>query len=376
MVRTIRYVFLLWLQSHILLSDGRENSRYLQSGDWGTVRTARSNLDKLDRRKQLRKQIRQNTRSSQEKENLQEKEALSTSTELTSTTTVISTTTQRMEDNDILPMMNRKLDVGLHSEGRDQFERVPDIDEPSQHRRLDKADMPVVVQREVSKDGSGLKDKRTDWRKAARRDQRRKKGQGGGEQENFKSNIGLKKKYEDDQFDTKNVMKTKLSQYIPAFSNSKKEERKRRRKEIKKLRKPQRVSVKDQTEESLSWQVRPSSINERIELRKLKRNQEKERKRLEAQNKFPKFPKSVKDLRKQKRKHKRRLVKGGGTETGPQTTSLSPDLKRVAGDDDRAGGDRQDAGLGLLQITGTTEVDRLLGNLREGVILKLISPNN
>ena len=375
MVRTIRYVFLLWLQSHILLSDGRENSRYLQSGDWGTVRTARSSQDKLDRRKQLRKQIRQNTRSSQDKEN-QDQEALSTTTELTSTTTVISTTTQRMEDNDILPMMNRKLDVGLNSEGLDQFERVPDIDEPSQHRRLDKADMPVVVQREVSRDGSGLKDKRTDWRKAARKEQRRRKGQGRGEEENFKSNIGLKKKYEDVQFDTKTVIKTKPSQYIPASSNSKKEERKRRRQEIKKLRKPQRVSVNDQTEESLSWQVRPSSMNERIELRKLKRNQEKERKRLEAQNKFSKFPKRVKDLRKQKRKQKRRLVKGGGTGTGPQTTSLSPDLKTVDGGDDRAGGDRQDPGLGLLQITGTTEVDRLLGNLRERVIIKLISPNN
>ena len=351
MVRPLSCVLLVWLHSPLLEAVGRErremreNSRYLQSPYWGAVRTGRSGQDKLERRKLLRKQQRQNTRTDDTE---QHSPPPPPTTEQTETAAPV-TTTVRIEDNDFPPMMNRKLNFEFEEMGEDQFARVPDIDEPAKHRRFHDVDMPVVRQWKVSKDSSGLTNQRVDWRKNERKEERKKQSNGG-RRANFISNVGHKKKYD------KNLMKTKLSQYVPDFSNSKKEGRIQTRKAIRKRQKPGKVSAeKYKGERVLSRPVRTNSVNDRIKFRKLKRNQERERERPPTQNKFSKFSKNSKDLRKEKRKQKRKLIKDSRTKYVRPVSSyrpLQPQLRSSGGVTSVSSGSnaRQDPGVGLIQV--------------------------
>ena len=336
MVRALTYLLVLLVHSDILEAGPRENSRYLQSqsgtNHWGTVlgtegtegRGGRSSTDRLERRKLERKQLRQNTRAAQES---QQQAAPLTTTTTTSATTVrertpvrTTTTTERVrkiEDNDFPLMKNRELSspkfARKNDEEVDKFLSIPDLDSPPEHKRFQAKDMPVLERRKVSKHSSGLQSERINWRKKLRKEKRKMLGGfggdrgGGGEPEvSFNANFGTKK-------GDKNLMNTKLSQFVPSFSNSKHKGKMNKRKEFKMTEKKWK-NHSDSKEEG-----KPSSVRERIELRKAKRNQVRKNK-AGSKKKFPKFPNNLKDLRKQKRKENRQENK----EFSKLSQSLTP----------------------------------------------------
>ena len=334
MVRALTYLLVLLVHSDSLEAGPRENSRYLQSqsgtNHWGTVldtegRGGRSSTDRLERRKLERKQLRQNTRAAQESQ--QQAAALITTTTTSATTvrerTPVRTTTttervRKIEDNDFPLMKNRELSspkfARKNDEEVDKFLSIPDLDSPPEHKRFQAKDMPVLERRKVSKHNSGLQSERINWRKKLRKEKRKMLGGVGGDggepEVSFNANFGTKK-------GDKNLMNTKLSQFVPSFSNSKHKGKMNKRKEFKMTEKKWK-NHSDSKEEG-----KPSSVRERIELRKAKRNQVRKNK-AGSKKKFQKFPKNLKDFRKQKRKQNRLEIKQFSKLSRPQSQSQTP----------------------------------------------------
>ena len=125
----------------------------------------------------------------------------------------------------------------------------------------------------------------------------------------FNANFGTKK-------GDKNLMNTKLSQFVPSFSNSKHKGKRNKRKEFKMTEKKWKNHSDSKEEGKLS------SVRERIELRKAKRNLVRKNK-AGSKKKFQKLPKNLKDFRKQKRKQNRQenkhLSKLSQSQTQAQT---------------------------------------------------------
>ena len=312
MVRPLPYLLVLLVHGDYLKVEARENSRYLQAepgpNHWGD-RGGRSSSDRLERRKLQRKQLRQNTRADQESEQ-QSTRLTTTSATATETTPVMTTTTtdrvREIDDNDFPLMKNREL-AGKNVEEADKFRSIPDLDSPAKHKRFRTKDMPVVERRKGFKNNSELQSERIKQRKNIRKEKR--KMLGGEANMSSDKNFGTKKKYEE-----KNQMKTKLSQFVPSFSNSKHKGKRNKRKEFK-------MTEEKWNHSNIKDEGKSSSVRDRIELRKAKRNLV--RKNMAGSEKFAKFPNNPKDLRKQKRKQNRQTYKQYSKLSRPQSQTAN-----------------------------------------------------
>ena len=300
--------------------DSNENGEnYLE-----LLRMGRNFSRKQEKRQQARKEARKQERT----ENLDEKvvtKAPIASTISTTTATTSTTTTPRNNEDSERKFRINDYEYDLED---DMFSRVHAIDEPATYRRFQDSEMPTVGKRKIKKNESGREDQRKRWRMSQRKSEKRGKSGRKSKPSTQRKHTNFKKSH------VKNVKS-------PA---SKQEQRKQ-------LRKQQRLEkkgkIKGKTKNHIN-NLNLTSKERRIMLRKSQRLEQKNNKGFNRQNKH-----HNQVIQKNRHKKVESLI--------PRQDNYDDKTRAFLATYTIPGEPNTDS---LVQLTGTTEADSLIGSLR------------